>query len=163
MNLYLLGILYSLGILNLGSTEPGTDHAIYVSVLEVEQESIMVKVFANDLEDAIFNQSQQRVDLINGDCRQSKTLISNYFNDHLKIKIDGKEQSYSYVSCELNDISLWMSFTFTSPATWREVEVTADYLMELFPTQSNVVSITYLSNKKMFRLTREATTETISF
>ena len=163
MNLYLFSILYSLSILNLGSTELSTSHAIYVSVLEVEQESLMVKVFANDLEDAIFNQAQQRVDLINGDCSQSKTLISNYFNDHLKFKIDGKEQSYSYLSCELNDISLWISFEFTSPPNWRKVEITANYLMELFPTQSNVVSITYLSEKKMFRLTRGATTKTIIF
>jgi hypothetical protein len=123
----------------------------------------MVKVFANDLEDAIFNQAQQRPDLLNGNCNQSKILISNYFKKHLMFKIDGKEQGYPYLSCEVNDISLWLTFEFNSPATWGEIEITADYLMELFPTQSNVVSITYQTEKKMFRLTKGATSETINF
>ena len=123
----------------------------------------MIKVFANDLEDAIFNQAQQRPDLLNGNCNQSKILISNYFKKHLMFKIDGKEQGYRYLSCEVNDISLWLTFEFTSSSTWGEVEITADYLMELFPTQSNVVSITYHSEKRMFRLTKNSTSETINF
>jgi len=123
----------------------------------------MVKVFADDLEDAIFNQAQQRPDLLNGSCKQSKILISNYFKKHLIFKIDGKEQDYVYLSCEVNDISLWLTFELNSPATWGEVEITADYLMELFPTQSNVVSITYQSDKRMFRLTNGSTSETLSF
>jgi hypothetical protein len=163
MKLFLLSIFYSICLLNPGSNELRTSHAIYVSVLEVEQESIMVKVFANDLEDAIFNQSRQRPDLLSGNCSQSKDLISNYFKNHLKIKINGEEQGYSYLSCEINDISLWLTFEFTSPPTWSEVEITADYLMELFPTQSNVVSISYHSEKRMFRLTKGATTEIINF
>ena len=78
-------------------------------------------------------------------------------------KIDGKKQDYRYLSCEVNDISVWLTFDFTSSSTWGEVEITADYLMELFPTQSNVVSITYHSEKRMFRLTKNSTSETISF
>lgn len=163
MKLFILSIFYAISLLNPGSNELRTSHAIYVSVLEVEGDSIMVKVFANDLEDAIFNQSRQRPDLLIGNCNQSKILISNYFKKHLMFKIDGKEQSYRFISCEVNDISLWLTFEFTSPPTWHEVEITADYLMELFPTQSNVVSITYHSKKRMFRLTKGATTETINF
>jgi len=58
---------------------------------------------------------------------------------------------------------LWLTFEFNSPAAWRNVEITADYLMELFPTQSNVVSITYKKEKRMFRLIKGSTTETINF
>lgn len=163
MKIILLSILYSLSLLGFDHKELSSSHAIYVSVLEVEPGSIMVKVFANDLEDAIFNQARQRPDLLSGNCSQSKALISNYFKNHLKFKINGEEQGYRYLSCEVNDISLWLTFEFTSPPTWSEIEITADYLMELFPTQSNVVSITYHSKKRMFRLTKGATTETINF
>ena len=159
----LLSIFYSLGLLGLGQKDLSSSHAIYVSVLEVEQGSIEVKVFANDLEDAIFNHAQQRLDLVSGDCSKGKALITNYFRDHLAIKIEGKEQQYSYQSCEVNDISLWLTFEFSSPVTWGEVEITADYLMELFPTQSNVVSISYQGEKRIFRLTNGSTTETVKF
>ena len=169
MKLFILSILFSLSFLNPGPESNRTNHALYVSVLEIEKEqsreraSIMVKIFSDDLEDAIFNHAQQRLDLLGGNCGQGKTYISNYFNDHLKLRIDGKEQSYSYLSCEVNDISLWLTFEFTTLTSWNEVEITADYLMELFPTQSNVVSITYHSEKRMFRLTKGATRENISF
>jgi len=159
----ILTILYSLSLSGIDHKDLSSSHAIYVSVLEVEQGSIKVKVFANDLEDAIFNHALQRPDLLSADCSESKALIDNYFNDYLAIKIDGKEQNYSYLSCEVNDISLWLTFEFNSPVIWREVEITADYLMELFPTQSNVVSVNYRSDKRMFRLIKGSTSETINF
>ena len=165
MKLFLLSFFYSISIFapDPEGLDIETSHAIYVSVVEIEQGSINVKVFANDLEDAIFNHSRQRPDLLNADCGQSKVLIANYFNDHLTCTIDGKEQKFTLVSCEVNDISLWLTFDFKSPATWGQVELTADYLMELFPTQSNVVSITYQTEKRMFRLTKESSTEIITF
>ena len=158
-----------MSLLDPGTGDRSSSHAIYVSVLEIVSPavngkgSLKVKVFANDLEDAIFNQVQQRPDLLSGDCSQVNVLLSNYFKAHLTFKIDGREQVYSFVSCEVNDISLWLTFEFASPKIWREVEITADYLMELFPTQSNVVSITYQTEKRMFRLTNDTTTETVSF
>jgi hypothetical protein len=163
MKLLLLSIFYCFSLSSPTHKDLTTSHAIYVSVLEIEQGSLKVKVFANDLEDAIYNHCQQRLDLLTGNCSQSKSLIDNYFSDHLAVKIDGQERKFSYKTCEVNDISLWLTFEFNTPAKWRKVEITADYLMELFPTQSNVVSVSYLKEKRMFRLTKGATTETISF
>lgn len=163
MKLFLLSVLYSISLFGLNHKDISSSHAIYVSVVEVEEGSIKVKIFANDLEDAIFNHSRQRPDLLNANCNQSKVLIANYFNDHLACKINGNEQKFTFVSCEVNDISLWLTFEFNSPAAWLNVEITADYLMELFPTQSNVVSITFKKEKRMFRLIKGSTTETINF
>ena len=163
MKLILLVIFYSISSFGpvVGTTE--SEHAIYVSVLEIKKGSLMVKVFANDLEDAIFNQVQQRVNLLNSNCSENRALVSDYFKNHLGFFIDGDLMSYNFVSCEVNDISLWITFEFASPAIWSEVEITADYLMELFPTQSNVVSITYKKEKRMFRLIKGSTSETIIF
>lgn len=163
MKLLLLSFLYSINLIGAGNPVKDSNHAIYVSVLEVTAGSLMVKVFANDLEDAIYNQSQQRFNLLSGDCHENKVRIKDYFASHLSCKIDGKLMRYNFVSCEVNDISLWIKFDFTPPPIWSEVEITADYLMELFPTQSNVVSITYHGEKRMFRLTNELQKETISF
>ena len=96
MKFILLSVLYGISSLNPGSNELRTNHAIYVSVLEIEQGQnndkgiLRVKIFGDDLEDAIFNQAQQRPDLLNGDCNQSKILIGDYFKKHLMFKIDGK-------------------------------------------------------------------------
>ena len=168
MKLFLISIVYTLGLFNLDTKDVTSDHAIYVSVLEIEHEAnskqgrISVKIFANDLEDAIFNKSKKRLDLQSGNCDQSE-LILNYFKDHLLIKIDGDLQAYTFIGCELNDISLWLTFDFQSTSKWGELEITADYLMELFPTQSNVVSITYNGEKRMFRMTNSSTQQKLNF
>ena len=143
-------------------------HAIYVSVLEIEQVAgekdgnISIKVFANDLEDAIFNKSQKRIDLLNGDCDKNKALVNDYFSTHLQISIDGKKLDYDYLSCEINDISIWFNYSFITEPNWSKLEVQADYLMELLPTQSNVVSITKGEEKRMFRLTNDHTVQTVT-
>ncbi len=130
------------------------EHAIYISVVEIDAsaKSIKVKIFANDLSDAIFNHSQQRIDLLARPCTNNRSSIESYFEDHLQIAVDGKPLNFSLQSCEINDASIWLNFTFTSSDTWRKMEVNGDYLMELFPTQSNVVSVYYKGEKKMFRL-----------
>jgi len=169
MKLLFFGIIYGLSLLNLDSKDLSSNHAIYVSVLEIEQVSegetakIMVKIFANDLEDAIFNQSEKRLDLLTGSCDQNAASLLSYFYDHLQLSINGKLQKYSFISCEINDTSLWLTFEFKSPSKWGELAITADYLMELFPTQSNVVSIKYHGDKRMFRMTNSATHQKLNF
>jgi hypothetical protein len=144
-------------------------HAVYVSVLEIEKGEgkksgqLRIKVFANDLEDAIYNSSKERIDLLNDDYDQNKDLVNNYFSRHLQINLDGHKVEYHYNSCEVNDISIWFSYEFASITTWSEIRIKADYLMELFPTQSNVVSIDYLGQKKMFRLVKGGEMKIISY
>jgi hypothetical protein len=144
-------------------------HAIYVSVLEIEQPigekggTINVKIFADDLEDAIFNMSRKRINLLTDECFKNKDLVNIYFAQHLQISIDGKKLEYYYSSCEINDISIWFNYSFISEPNWSELEVKADYLMDLFPAQSNVVSITKGKEKKMFRLTNQHTTQSLLF
>lgn len=158
-----------IGILSWTGVAGKPPHAIYVSVIEIEQNSvdsngiIRIKVFMNDLQDAIFNQTAKHVDLANDSCDKNKVLVSGYFKDHLIIMINGLQLSYNYQSCEINDISIWFEFTFSAVNQWRTLAITADYLIELFPTQSNIVSIAYEEQKSMFRLTKGETQKTVSF
>ena len=156
-------------ITNLINDYSRPDHAIYVSVIEIEKPedsniaALRFKIFADDLEDAIYNQSGIRVDLLKGDCNNAQKLIENYLEEYFKLTINSTYVDREYISCELNDISLWLEFTMNTPGEWHEVEVHAGYLMELFPTQTNVVSITFNESKKLFRLTNDKTTETVKF
>ncbi len=158
-----------IGILSWTGVAGKPPHAIYVSVIEIEQNSvdsngiIRIKVFMNDLHDAIFNQTAKHVDLENNSCNNNKELVTSYFKDHLSIKVNGSELDYSHLSCEINDISIWFEFTFSAVKQWRTLEIKADYLIELFPTQSNIVSIAYEEQKSMFRLTKGETQKTVSF
>ena len=164
---FIIGLTTFLSAISVDSSSEVENHAIYVSVLEIEKVDeighVRIKIFADDLEDAIYNSSQKRIDLIKGDCSQNNILVSDYFANHLQLNLDGTNVNYQFISCEVNDISIWFNYEFTSMTTWSELEVKVDYLMELFPTQSNVVSVDYPGQKKMFRLVKGDELKTISF
>ena len=144
------------------------DHAIYVSVIEISQSSIdkpgtvKVKVFTDDLDDAIYNQSGKRISLALG-CEKNLSLVADYLTKHLKIRINGRAIAYTIRGCEKNDISHWIDFEFTSQKNWQNIEISSDLLLELFPTQSNVFSVKYKDQTKMFRLTNSNKTEILKF
>lgn len=144
------------------------DHAVYVSVIEIEQisgsstGSIKVKLFADDLEDAIQNQTGEKYKLTRN-CEKNQSFAASYIKEHLEIHINGAEINYGIVSCENVDMSAWFDFEFESITDWQEVEIIGDHLMELFPTQSNVFSVKYNDQKKMFRLTNSKKKEFLTF
>jgi len=163
---FLIGLITFLG----SSTTIKVDHALFISVLEIEQSTydkqkgtIRIKLFANDLEDALYNFSKKRINLLETDCLANKNLISNYFNVYLKVSINGKLLEYKYLSCEINDISLWLFFDFDATDEWKNMNISASYLMELFPTQSNVMSVTVSDNKKLFRFTKDKPEQFFNF
>lgn len=128
------------------------DHAIYISVIEIRKQEniteIKVKVFQDDLQNAIKNYSGVVV-LTAPEAFPQKypNEIESYFREHLKVN----DLSYQLKSSELNGDSYW--FTFLSEnAEWTKINATADYLMELFPTQENILKVLLNGETRFCRL-----------
>lgn len=146
------------------------NHAIYISVVEIEHQDlgnnakIKIKVFTDDFKDAIMNASKKRIEFSKGQtCSNYKTVVEGYFDKHFKATINGEPLSITFISCELNGDSVWLYFDMDCPANWKDISVSADFLMELFPKQSNVVSIYHGNHKRFFRLTLNSITKKITF
>jgi len=141
-------------------------HAIYLSVVDLNYQSkateITVKVFSDDLEDAIYNLTRNRVKM-GSDCHGHKEVISSYFSRYLKISVNGNSMKYEWKSCEINDDSIWLSFTGDNPGTIQKISVKADYLMELFPAQTNVINITSGESRRFMKLTINEREATVTF
>ena len=145
-------------------------HAIYISVVEIEHKDlgnsakVMIKVFTDDFTDAIMNVSKKRINFSKGkDCSDNQSVIQGYFDEHFKVTINDKPSSISFNSCELNGDSVWLHFDMDCPVNWKDISVSADFLMELFPKQSNVVSIYHGDDKRFVRLTLNSITQKVSF
>lgn len=147
-----------------------SNHAIYISVCEIDHRSlgnsagVNVKVFETDIRDAFQNMFSEQPNF--SASRLSEKYGANalkYFSKYLKIKIDGKEVPLKFKSLELNGDSVWFYFDFQCNEDWESVEITADYLMELFPDQSNVVSVYHGDDKKFLRITRSNKSQEASF
>ncbi|HEY5691785.1 MAG TPA: DUF6702 family protein [Cyclobacteriaceae bacterium] len=146
------------------------DHAFYLSVAEVVHEKnktvaqIKIKVFTNDIEDALFNESNQRMKLSELTTFELyKNDIQAYFADHFEVSINSKKQTIILSHAELTGDAVWFYFNMSCTDSWNEVSVKADYLMELFPTQSNVISIEHESKKQFIRLTTSKKYDTVKF
>jgi len=145
-------------------------HALYLSVLEIDHRDVKsdallnIKVFKSDIEDALRNKYKETFSFETGNpCEKEGEKVLEYFRDHITIEINGDERPLVLESCEKNSDSIWFYFKLSKPGAWTTINVKADYLMELFPTQSNVVSIYNGDQKKFLRITKDNSTQSVSF
>lgn len=145
-------------------------HAIYLSVAEVDRKDttipaiVKIKVFANDMEDALANLSGHRIQLLDpSGCLSARLKIETYFQNNFSLTINGAPAKLELARCEALGDAIWFYFHTTQNNTWQTVTVSATYLMELFPTQSNVLSIYYGQEKRFAHLTSAKSIITFKF
>jgi len=146
------------------------DHAIYLSMIEITHQEgdtsgeLSVKVFVDDFEDALKNEFGASVKFSESNpCTPQNALIVKYFQKHISVVVDQLLIRSSLSKCEMMGDAIWFRFTFDCPKQWASVSVSADFLMELFPTQSNVVSVKHGDVKKFLNLTSGAPAGTLRF
>lgn len=150
--------------------ESWSSHALYLGTLQLkyqaeEQEAFLdLKVFSDDLQSAIRNAYQEfQPGPLSTLFSQNQSLIEDYFTQHLTLRINDVDHvPQLYQSEQMNDAYL-LQFKFTSPAHWTKLELTADFFMELFPNQINVVSVAYQQQKQFARLSKKQPTCAASF
>ncbi|MBX2877368.1 MAG: hypothetical protein KTR30_34925 [Saprospiraceae bacterium] len=142
--------------------ESWREHALYLGTLQlkyIEQSAeahLAVKVFSDDLQSAIRNADESfQVGPIDELFNQNGPLIEAYFEQHLQLEINGISQVPKlYQSEQINDTHI-LKFKIACPPAWNHLELTADFFMELFPNQMNVVSVSYLEQKQFARLNKQ--------
>jgi len=149
---------------------PFADHALYLSLVEVDHKNfgstatIKIKVFANDMEDAIMNASNKRIDFLDPtNCTKDKPMVEAYFLEHFMYTINGERATLVFTKCEPNGDAVWFYFKINCPDRWSQVDIKADFLMELFPTQSNVITIYHGEEKRFLRITNSHPNEMVTF
>ena len=160
-------LFYWLGLIYLNSAQP---HAIYISVIDIQHDlskdyaSLVIKVFTDDFEDALYNHSDKRLQMSKvGECDSNKEIIEPYFREHLQMQVNGKSVIYQFESCEINDDSIWLTFSMTCMRDWNDFRIKADYFMELFPAQTNVVNLHEGAEKRFLKLSMDSKEGRIDF
>ncbi|MFK7954418.1 MAG: DUF6702 family protein [Ekhidna sp.] len=131
----------------------GADHGIYISVIVVDESTVFIKVFSDDLRDAIRNYSDDSLEPDNSQFLTTKSkLIANYFNERCELKINGERQSLEYESARTEGDATFLYFSFENDSNWSHFSLKADYFMELFSNQSNVLTVKYQGSQYFDRL-----------
>ena len=122
-------------------------HALYLSVTELTllhtgQSSVSIKVFSDDLQNALRNYSSDyKPGGLNQFLEKNLTQAQHYFSEHLEIKINNRTVQLKMKKFTIENDAHFINFCFTSPRSPETLEVKADFLMELFPTQTNVIKV----------------------
>ncbi len=151
-------------LLFFGSQFSTANHAIYLSVVEISRNAISIKVFSDDLQDVIRNYSVEY--LVNHQTNffdLNKEIINSYFNDTFKIEINGKSQSFKLVSSKKENDAHFLYFSFENQLSWVKMELRGDFFTELFPDQSNIITVINDGNKYYARLTKSNPSYTLTF
>ena len=144
-------------------------HAIYISVIEVKQNGpdtglVSIKVFQDDFADALRNFTGKPIIGENGlECDANEEVINAYFSRYLSLTIDQQILSLELNTCETVGDSYWLDFSCKVPQDWPSIKVKATFFMELFPVQTNIISVTYQEQKKMVKTTKSDPEKIIRF
>lgn len=146
------------------------DHAIYIGVIQVLHDAsaasaeVNVKVFTDDMQNALRN-AFKNYEVIPEEriCARQQELLAAYFAEHLTFDVNGTGVEMNLKSCTKENDVYWLTFDISCPPQWSKLRVEADFFMELFPTQSNMVSLHHGGERRFFRLTKGAAEQEIVF
>lgn len=151
-------------------------HALYLStskmVLEENQNKleIQLKVFSDDLQTALVNHfNNQEISTIENIGIVNISQIKSYLKEHLiPYKINAKHKwtmDLEELTADYQESIYLLTVVYKDNSHESDkaqiLEIQADYLMEVFPTQSNVIDLTYREQRSFFRLKKNKTKEQI--
>ena len=128
------------------------DHAIYLSVLEIDIQEMRIKVFQDNLEDAIRYNSPNFKPGGAFDV-ENRPAIEAYFQRKVDLSITDRTVHFYLQNVTVEGDSYLLVFQLAPYETGKTFELEASYLMELFPDQTNVVKVLG-TPPQYFRLTK---------
>ena len=140
-------------------------HAFYISTAKIEIQSsttskanITILVFTDDLENAIRNFDESTYQISNEETfvKLHTPQIRAYFQKHFQIKVNDKPITQQYISGSLKNDVYQLEFEIPHQQKWSTLEINANYLMELFPDQTNVMHIVYGDEKRYGKVSKGA-------
>ena len=139
----------------------GENHAVYISVIQIAQKpesdlaEINIKVFTDDLQSALRNEFPDYKPVSESVlCEERREFILPYFSNHFSIEINNTKELLAFKNCQQEGEVYWLKFEVNCPASPQNMKIEADFFMELFPTQSNVLSLEIGGEKRYCRMTK---------
>jgi hypothetical protein len=145
-------------------------HPFYVSVTEINHNpeaaslEISIKMFADDLEDALQQRFGETMHLgLEDEHPDADVYLALYLKDELQIEVDGQPVTFAYLGKDANLEAAWCFLEIKNVPAPREVQVRNTLLTELFETQKNMVHVRIGGETQSMLLQRRKLSDTASF
>ena len=146
----------------------GDNHALYLSMTEVNVEKgsmkVVIKVFSDDLRDALKNHAPaeyQPTDLSQF-FSSNKRIATDYFNDKLKLLADKSRLTLALEGHTVEGEIHFITFQSHLTTSMKTLSADATFLMELFPTQVNVIKVKSGDSTHFLKFTNESGPQSVN-
>ena len=111
---------------------------LLLGVLDEDVIKLEIRVFEDDLRDALRNMTGH---VVHPDHEDLDSLVFRYFSQHFLAYQDEDQALLEFTSNQLIGDSYEILFQIVDFKSGRELQFRIDYLLELFPTQQNILQI----------------------
>lgn len=145
-------------------------HAFHVSVCEIafdekqKQVEITHRIFLDDLEIALTDWSQEKVDVLNpSDPERLDQLIGKYLSEKTTYFVNGKSVDTAYLGSEKEESVMYCYQVITGVKKMKSLQVTNEALMETYDDQTNIVHVESGEQMKSLKLSKSETWGEVDF
>ncbi len=150
-------------------------HPFHVSVCSVHYASseeslqITMKIFADDLEDAL-NKSPYRteeepyVDVLNPENTDKlNSKVEQYIRDHFELAVNEEKVQPVFLGYELEDLAMWCYWEVSGVKKVKNVKIKNSILTETFSDQTNIVHVNNQDMVKSMKLAGNSLVGEVAF
>lgn len=157
-------------ILILASLLSGALHDFHVSITQGEYNSktgtlqVYMKIFTDDLENAIEDITPQRLQLGSADeYVKTDSLIENYVLRHFWMKNDGEKLDFQFIGKETEQDIVFVYLEVPLRSGVKQLTVSNTLFFDRFDDQANIVNIELNGHLESAFLERSAPVKTLRF
>jgi len=147
-----------------------TTHPIYVSVTEIQHNAkdktleISCKIFTGDFETILKSKTKSKINLLQpADKKLMESLVNQYIQQHLKIKVDGKLKTMEFLGYEQNEDAIQSYFEIDDVATLKKIDIQDDILYEYKSEQISIIHVVVNGNRKSTKLVNPESSVSLNY
>ena len=150
-----------------------TIHPFHISVCNIYHAAdenslqITVKIFADDLEEALNQKDEQNaayIDVLNPqDPVQLDSIVQNYLHKHFALTVNEEAVQPNFLGFEREELTMWCYLEVTSVESLEKVRVQNTLLLNTFEDQANIVHVRANGVVKSMKLAHNQIADTITF
>ncbi len=145
-------------------------HPFYVSITSIDYNAknkrieISCRLFYDDLEVALKNQTGKKIDVINPKNKAvADSAISRYIQHNLKLAINNQNKNLKFVGYEIEEDVAWCYLEVQNINDVNKIEIVNQLLYRDFKSQSNIMHLKVNNMKKSTKLDNPKRTASFSF
>jgi hypothetical protein len=121
-------------------------HPFYIGVIDIKHDvkqhtlNISVKLFTNDIEEALKKTTTKSIDLLNPKNKAEMEIeLMNYFKKRLSILVNNKATSIDFIGFEREEDAIWAYLEVKKVAIPKNIIIDTKLLYDFLPQQSNII------------------------